>query len=50
MPFLAQVAAYHYLCYGREMNLSWEWDMSHWLNNASKGALKTVGGGDSNLI
>ncbi len=30
----------HYLCYERGLNIQWEWDLSHSLSNASKGALR----------
>ncbi len=41
VPALSEVAAMHFLSYGpKKVNVQWEWDISHWLNNASKGALR----------
>ncbi len=36
-----EVAAYHYLAYARGANISFEWDLCHYISNASKMALKT---------
>ncbi len=35
-----EVCCAHYLMYARQLNITWEWDMSHSLNNASKLALR----------
>ncbi len=37
----AQVAAAHFMLYSKGANSQWEWDLSHSLSNASKGALRS---------
>ena len=41
-PLAAKVCAHHFLCYSPHLSLciDWSYDPSHWLSNASKGALR----------